>query len=211
MGSFEVTWRSSALSRISRPKQVEICSGCGQPLGTNYLTCKLCFHIIEDFWLADWNALLAQERIQPGSSDEDILAQVVMSESDRHPFTILDIAMTLQHCKTCGSELGSHYQGCTECAIAFGSALAAEYAISGNAHALHVGRWILRHPHQHSANILIAWRYTMPRLLTGWLPTTEEAQRWMDKIKRGEIAAVETALFNLDREINARGNTHSHG
>src|SRR5258708_6344073 len=194
-------WRSSALSRIPRPKKIVTCPECGKPLGTTYPTCAACFHIIEDMWLADWAALLEREHISPGSSDEALLAQIVMDESDRHPFTILDIAMTLQHCTMCGQDLGSRYQECGECALAFGSALAAEYGITGNDHALHVGRWILRHPHQHSANILVAWRFTVPRLLTGWLPTTEDAQRWMVKIKAGKSAEVESALRELDQLI----------
>ncbi|HLY26824.1 MAG TPA: hypothetical protein VKQ72_10825 [Aggregatilineales bacterium] len=197
-------WRRSALGRVPRPRRVEICSKCGKPVGMNYPACERCFPSMEELWLADWRALLERENIANSSADERLLAQVVMDEWDRHPFTILDIAMTLQRCKTCQNELGSRYRHCTECALAFGAALAAEYGVSGNAHAIHIGRWILRHAHQHSDNIVMAWRYTVPRLLTGWLPGTEEAQRWMNKIKAGEIAQVERALQSLDREINCR-------
>lgn len=201
-------WPRSALSRFPRPRRVEICSNCRMPVGTNYPACERCFHSIEELWLADWRVLLEREGIVMASGDERLLAQVVMAESERHPFTILDIAMTLQTCTTCRSELGSRYQHCTECALAFGYALAAEHGVSGNEHALHIGRWILRHPHQHSDNIVIAWRYTVPRLLTGWLPATEDAQRWMGKIKAGKIAQLEQELESLDREINSRSVEH---
>lgn len=207
MEQSETVWRSSALSRTARPKCVEKCAECEKPLGTTYPICERCYHFVEDMWITDWNALLVREHLQAGSSDEVLLAEVVIDESNRHPFTVLDIAMTLQICKSCGNELGSRYQECNECALAFGSALAAEYGITLNQHALHIGRWILRHPHQHSANILIAWRLTLPRLLTDWLPTTADAQKWMDKIKAGETTEVEAALHDLDRQINAGGLT----
>src|SRR5579864_4990972 len=97
------TWRSSALSRRPRPRLVAPCAGCGKPLGTNYGVCARCFHAVEDLWLADWQALLGREQVQPGSPDENLLAQVVIDESDRHPFTVLDIGLTLQRCHKCGN------------------------------------------------------------------------------------------------------------
>jgi hypothetical protein len=61
---------------------------------------------------------------------------------------------------------------------------------------------ILRHPHRQSANIIAAWSRTMPRLLTGWLPSTESAQHTMALIKAGRFAEVDAELAELDRKIN---------
>lgn len=179
-------WRTSGSRRRPRPQVVTPCPLCHQPAGTSYPTCPTCYQTIELFWLADWQVLLEREQVQPGSENERLLAEVVMVESERHPWTVVDIAMTLLICPECGNELGSRYQECTACYLAFGQALASEYGVTGNEHALHIGRWILRHPHQHSQNILTAWRGSVPQLLTGWLPTTAEAQRGMAQIKRGK-------------------------
>lgn len=60
---------------------------------------------------------------------------------------------------------------------------------------------ILRH--RHSANIIQAWSRTMPRLLTGWLPSTAAAQHHMGLIKAGRFDEVDQELAELDRQINS--------
>ncbi len=45
----------------------------------------------------------------------------------------------------------------------------------------------------------------MPRLLTGWLPSTQDAQDTMDKIKAGRLDEVKRELKELDRRINQAG------
>lgn len=199
----EEAWKRSGGTRIPRPQRVETCAQCGAPLGHHYPQCPACFHAIEDIWLADWAALLEREGIQAGSEDETLLAQVVMAESQRHPWTVVDIAMSLLRCESCGNELGSHYQTCTECSLAFGYALASEFGISANSHALHIGRWVLRHRHQHSANSVTAWGLTTPRVLTGWLPSTAEAQRIMALIKAGRMDEVLAGIEAVDQQINS--------
>jgi hypothetical protein len=197
-----------ALRRIERPSRVLPCTGCDDVVGRNYLKCPTCHNAIEQHWLADWYAFLAQEQIQPNPVDEQMVAQVVFDEGERHLWTVLDIAMTLLICNSCGSELGGGPPDCTECASAWGVALWAETLagrkglVTFNEHALHVGRMILRHPHRQSANIIAAWSRTMPRLLTGWLPSTESAQHYMALIKAGRFAEVDAELAELDRKIN---------
>jgi hypothetical protein len=163
---------------------------------------------IEKYWLADWYAFLAQEQVESNTPDEQMMAQLIFDEVERHPWTVLDIAMTLLTCNSCGSELGGGSPDCTECASAWGNTLWAEHyagrlgLVTYNEHALHVGRMILRHPHRHSTNIITAWRLTTPRLLTGWLPTTAEAQRFMALVKAGRLADVEEAIRELDEALN---------
>ena len=188
--------------RVQRPKTVEPCPACGEPLGANYAECPTCHDAIENIWLADWQALLQQENVAMGSADETILAQVVSSEYGRHPWTVMDIAMSRLRCSQCGAELGEAYSDCGECDMAFGSSIASEFDATANEHALHIGRWVLRYPQRHSKNAVVAWRMSVPRLLTGWLPTTEDAQRIMALIKAGRMPEVEQGVKQLDLAIN---------
>ncbi len=198
----------AALRRLPRPKGVYRCTDCQAILGTNYPACPSCYQAIERFWLADWHAFLSQEQIQPDTADEQIVAEVVFDEGERHLWTLLDIAMTLLICKSCGNELGGGPTDCTECSSAWGVTLWAETVagreglVTFNEHALHVGRMILRHPHRQSINIIAAWSRTTPRLLTGWLPTTKYAQHFMALINAGRISEVDAALAELDCVIN---------
>ncbi len=193
--------------RLPRPARVHSCIQCGVAVGTNYPSCPACYTAIESLWLADWHAFLAQEQLSPNSVEENFAAQVVLKEVERHAWTVLDIAMTLVTCHSCGYELGGGPSDCTECASAWGNTLGSEFAagqqglVTSNEHAMHVGRMILRHPHRQSQNIITAWRLSMPRLLTGWLPSTEMAQQYMTLIKAGRVKEVEMALEELDQQI----------
>lgn len=180
--------------RVPRPKIVEPCGTCGRPLIAGYADCRECHDALERIWLADWEALLEQEGIAAGSEDERLLAKVVLGEYERHPWTVLDIAMTLVRCDECGRELGEGYPDCGACSIAFGTSIASEFDATPNEHALHVGRWILRFPHRNSAAIVTAWRMTMPHILTGWLPTTEEAQRGTALVREGRLEEARRLL-----------------
>lgn len=166
---------------------------------------------MERYWLADWQAFLNEEGIQAGSPEEKLLAQVVTAEAERHPWTVVDIAMSLQQCSECGRELGEGFPDCGECGMAFGATILSEFDATPNEHALHIGRWVLRFPHRNSANINAAWRWSMPRLLTGWLPSTEGAQRMMDKIKAGRFDEVRREIQELDRLINRSNQTLDKG
>jgi hypothetical protein len=202
--TYDNAWKFSGSRRVPRPQHVETCLQCGKPAGTSYPDCSLCFDAIERFWLADWAALLEMEQIEGGTPDETLLAQVVIEESEQHPFTVVDMAMSLLTCGTCGNELGSYYKDCGECGMAFGSSLLSEHGATANEHALHIGRWVLRHKHQHSKDSITGWQMTMPRILTGWLPSTADAQRMGKRIKDGELEIVQAGLSELDRQINAK-------
>ena len=198
----------AALRRLPRPQTVRPCLHCHAATGMNYATCPACHEAIERHWLADWLAFLDAEQIAHHSTDEKMVAQIIFDEGERHQWTMLDIALTLLTCRECGRELGGGPPECPECNAAWGVTLWAETVagrkglVTYNEHALHVGRIILRHPHRQSANIITAWSRTMPRLLTGWLPTTAEAQTFMAKIKAGNLTAVDAELAHLDTLIN---------
>jgi uncharacterized protein (UPF0212 family) len=200
--------------RIARPQRVLACPQCGEAVGANYHDCAHCHAAIESIWLADWKALLLEEGVTAGSEEERLLAQVVTaeiggqrpsfhpSEFGRHAWTVMDIAMSLQRCSQCGNELGAAYQDCAECGMAFGASIQAEFGATANEHALHIGRWVLRYPERHSANAVAAWRLTLPRILTGWLPSNQEAQRAMAMIKAGQLEQVQMLIRQVDAEIN---------
>jgi hypothetical protein len=196
-----VTGKPVGGRRVARPGTVELCTRCGEALGASYADCRLCHEVIERYWLADWQALLERERVPAGTQDEQVLAQLVLAEYEQHPWTEIDIAMSLLRCETCGSELGERYRDCVECGMAFGASLLAEFGASPNEHTLHIGRWVLRYPQRHSANAVAGWRLTMPRILTGWLPTTQGAQRAAALIKAGRLHEVEQMIRVVDEEI----------
>jgi hypothetical protein len=187
--------------RVPRPKTVERCRECGRALGPNYATCPACHQAVEQFWLADWQALLDREGIAAGSAEEMLLAQVVLKEFGRHAWTVMDIAMSLRRCGTCGAELGERYSDCAECGHAFGASVASEFGATANEHALHIGRWVLRYPHRNSANVVTGWSLNMPRLLTGWLPTTADAQRGMALIRAGRVDELRRRMVDVDEAI----------
>jgi uncharacterized protein (UPF0212 family) len=188
--------------RIPRPEKVRACPQCGEAIGTNYHDCTYCHSAIESIWLADWTALLQEEGVAAGSEEERLLARVVTSEFGRHPWTVMDIAMSLQRCSQCDNELGSNYQNCAECGMAFGASIQAEFEATANEHAVHIGRWVLRYPERHSTNAVAAWRLSLPRILTGWLPSTHAAQQTMAMIKAGQIENVQMLILQVDAEIN---------
>src|SRR5512144_2849519 len=92
--------------RVPRPDKVQRCSTCGRPLIAGYADCPECHEALERIWLADWQALLEQEGVAAGTEDERLLAQVVLGEYGKHPWTVIDIAMSLLRCDECGRELG---------------------------------------------------------------------------------------------------------
>ncbi len=194
-----------ALRMLPRPSQVLACAGCGEPQPTNYPTCRTCAETLDQYWRADWQALLEREQIQTGTAHEQLLAQVVIDEVEDHPWSCVDWAMTLVICDECGQELGGGPLDCTACATAFGNALWAEMGagrrgeVTGNEHALHVGRFVLRHPHRYPPNSVLGWRLNIPRLLTGWLPSTAEAQAASKLLKTGRMDEVKALLQQLEQ------------
>lgn len=202
--------RQPAGRRIARPARVERCPACAAALGFNYRDCPPCQRSIEQFWEADWAALLERERIAAGSDDEALLAQVVRAGLDDHPWTIVDMALRRLRCEECAGELAGGDPGCATCQFTFGNLwwhdieAGEQGAMTMNEHALRVGRYVIRHPHRYSAAIAAAWGMTMPRVVTGWLPPGEEARRWATRLKNGDPVDWDAHFAAIDAEINAR-------
>ncbi len=178
--------------RPPRPRDIEPCRHCGAPVGTTYPACVACSEAVDRYWQADWAALLAAQGAAPGAAGETALARVVLAQPDRHPWTVVDVAMSRVRCDACGCEMGGGPKDCTACEMAFGGLWAYDVealydgAMTGIEHALRVGRWVLRYPHRQSTNVVTAWRGSMPLLLTGGLPATRDAQAAMARIKKAK-------------------------
>lgn len=201
-GKTEPIAQPQAGRRDPRPAEVAPCPACGAWLGGGYPACPDCFEAVERYWRADWLALLASAGVAPGGDDELLLAGVVAAELDRHPWSVVDYAMTLLRCEECGAELGGGPQSCGACAFAFGNLWAPglEAGATMNEHALRVGRWVARHPHRYSRITVAGWRSSLPLLLTGALPTTAMAQRINAWLKAGGDAA-DLARYRTFAEI----------
>jgi len=193
----QYTPREPAGRRILRPAAVRPCPDCSEPAGANYASCPGCYTAIEALWLADWAALLEQEGIAAGSEDERLLAQVIASDIEAYPWTIVDIAHTLAVCPDCGAEVCGGPLSCATCRLAFENLWAydMEAGFQGkmtlNEHMIRVGRLELRHPHRYPAAVARIARWLMPIGMTN--PTPVEPFK-MQAI----YAAFENGTLTLD-------------
>jgi len=191
-----------------RPKSVEKCKTCGAPTGRNYISCKECYYALENIWLRDWNLLMNKKNIIRGSNEEKLLAKILFKEIDSNPWTIVDTAMTIIRCNTCGSEIGGGPDECQECSTAFGNLWAYDVEamyqcqMTGNEHALRVGRWILRYPLRQKNSIVESWKFSIPILLTGKTPTNKQGQ-FFKKIIDGNKFDLSNKAYNSFEEAYA--------
>ncbi|AHH93884.1 hypothetical protein GCM10010174_90610 [Kutzneria viridogrisea] len=143
----------------------------------------MCAELVDQFWAADWRALLAAKSVAPGGTEERELAELLLAdEVGRHPWTCTDWAMTLLRCSACGAELGAGPLSCLRCKVADEGRWAWDHMgfptrMTGNEHALRVARAVLRAPHRQRDTVLRGWRLSLPFLLVGELPTSGQAQR----------------------------------
>lgn len=146
---------------------------CGELAGRGYPTCPDCAAALDGFWLADWYALLAEHDVPPGGRAERGFAErVVASGVGDHSWTCVDWAMGVINCPSCRANLGSGPVGCVLCRIADETRwewehLAPDGSITPNEHALREARVVLLAPHRHRATVVLAWRLSLPFLLTG--------------------------------------------
>ena len=145
----------TSMPRLQRSHRHELCSlsilsRCHRTLLARRLACLSCPREISSLTM----------------HDEQLVAQVIFEEGERHLWTVLDIAMTYLICDCCGNELGGgprlyRMRVGMGCYTLWAETLAGrEGLVTRNEHALHVGRMILRHPHRQSANIIQAWSRT---------------------------------------------------
>ncbi|GAB3001109.1 hypothetical protein [Saccharothrix stipae] len=169
--------------RVARPAVVSPCPSCGDLAGRGYPACRYCAELVDQYWLLDWQELLAAEQLAEGGAGERELAELVLADQvGRHPWTCTDWAMTLLACSQCGEEPATGPADCVRCAMADGLRWSWDHAghpssITASEHALRVARATLRAPHRNRAATVGAWRLLLPFLLVGELPTVGEVQR----------------------------------
>jgi hypothetical protein len=158
---------------VDRPVAVQHCLRCGELAGRGYPGCPDCAGALDDFWSADWLALLAETGIEPGESAEfDLAEDVVAAGVGEYAWTCVDWAMAMIECPACGDVLSAGPLDCVLCRIADETRWEWEYvapdeAISPNEHSLREARVVLLAPHRHRATVVLAWRLSLPFLLTG--------------------------------------------
>ena len=73
--------------------------------------------------------------------------------------------------------------------------------ITGNEHALSVGRWILRYPHRQKNNTVESWKFSIPILLTGKTPTNQQGQFFKRIIDENKFD-LSNKVYNSFQEAN---------
>lgn len=205
------TPRKPAGRRIPRPTKVNPCPDCNEPAGASYASCPGCYSAIEALWLADWAALLEQEGTAAGSEDERLLAHMIASDIDAHPWTIVDIAHTLVVCPDCGAERCGGPLSCATCKIAFENLWAydMEAGYQGNMtlneHMIRVGRLELRHPHRFPDAVVRIARWLMPIGMTNPTPVEPyKMQAIYAAFEAGTLTVEETKWDNSFATIYAK-------
>jgi hypothetical protein len=196
--------------RIARPLTVEACAACGAPVGCNYPDCLACRQKVEALWWADWAALLTEEGITAGTPEEHLLAELVYAEPLRYPWTVVDVAMWQLKCPACGCDLGGGSINCPECETVFGVVdaydMPAGYqgVMTGNEHAIRVGRWILRYPHRYNEALIRCGRFSFPILLTGAIQQTAQHLQAIYQMVKAGAMPPEARFFTSFTEIYHR-------
>ncbi|MFI9815252.1 hypothetical protein [Saccharothrix variisporea] len=182
--------------RVARPAAVSPCPSCGEPAGRSYPSCRFCAELVDQYWLLDWQELLAAEKLAEGGAGEKELAELVLAdEVGRHPWTCTDWAMTLVTCAHCGEEPATGPVDCVRCATADEVRWAWDHAgyphaMTAGEHALRVARAVLRAPHRRRPTVVGAWRLLMPFLLVGELPTAGQVRRIRAHVLAGAYAEL---------------------
>jgi hypothetical protein len=159
---------------------------------------------VDQYWLLDWQVLLAAEQLTEGGAGERELAELVLEEEvGRYPWTCTDWAMTLVACSQCGEELGAGPVDCVRCAMADASRWSWDHAgyptaITAGEHALRVARAVLRSPGRHRSAVVRAWRLLLPFLLVGELPTVGEVQRIRAHVLAGAYAELAACTSHVE-------------
>jgi hypothetical protein len=152
--------------------------------------------LVDQFWLQDWQALLAAEQLSAGGSGERELAELVLDdEVGAYPWTCVDWAMTLVRCSQCSSEPSTGPLDCVRCTMAEETRWSWDHSgapdvITPEEHALRVARAVLRAPHRSRPIVAATWRLLIPFLLVGELPTVGQIQRIRAQVLAGHYSAL---------------------
>jgi hypothetical protein len=146
----------------------------------------VCRELVDDIVEEEWRSFL--HRCDVTADQEAALAEMVAEEPDRHDWRVVDAALDRLLCPDCGDRLSRGPADCSPCNLAHGFRFAAIEADRpdvppGNEHAIRVNVSVVRRPQITSEHEFLVRRLSLPLLLVGYLPTTEEAQRMSTLIK----------------------------
>ncbi|MBE3009519.1 hypothetical protein IL992_09945 [Microbispora sp. NEAU-D428] len=184
------------------------CPSCGGWEYGGAPDCPRCAELVDAIVEEGWRDVLLREfgdRVAP--ADERAIAEMVADEPDRHDWRVVDAALDRLTCAECGGPLGRQ-AGCPRCDVANGIRYVARETDRpgvppGNEHAIRVNVSVVRRPEGISVPEVLARRLLLPALLTGFLPTREQAQRLGALVKRG--ARAEDLAVAIDELAAAAG------
>ncbi|MDS1272474.1 hypothetical protein RIF23_19485 [Lipingzhangella sp. LS1_29] len=156
------------------------CAECGEFEYGGAPSCVTCRGLVDTIVEGEWSSFLG--RCRAGPKDEATFAALVTDEPDQHDWRVVDAALDRLRCPECGGPLSRGPVGCASCDRAHGFRYAAierdqPGAPPRNEHAVRVHVSVVRRPAVTSQRELLVRRLLLPFLLTGVLPSTQEAQR----------------------------------
>ncbi|WP_199548955.1 hypothetical protein [Streptomyces sp. N35] len=183
------------------------CAECGGYAYGGAPECTACRALVDALVEEEWTAFV--RHWGAGPAEEHALAELVVSEPDRHDWRVVDAALDRLTCGDCGGRLGRGPAGCAGCELAHGFRYAAietdrPGVPQGNEHAVRVNVSVVRRPQLTSAAELLVRRKSLPLLLAGFLPTTQEAQRMSATVKRAAAEAREELVDQAVEETVSR-------
>ncbi|MET9761031.1 hypothetical protein ABZ016_18505 [Streptomyces sp. NPDC006372] len=186
------------------------CARCGGLEYGGAPACAVCRELVDGIVEGEWAAFLRRWDVA-GAGQERDLAEMVAAEPDRHDWRVVDAALDRLVCPDCGDRLSRGPAGCPSCDLAHGFRYAAietdrPGVPPGNEHAIRVNVSVVRRPQGISETEVLVRRLLLPLLLTGFLPTTEEAQRMSAVVKKSppgrRAQFVEQAVEELAADLS---------
>ncbi|MFF2806616.1 hypothetical protein ACFVT2_05435 [Streptomyces sp. NPDC058000] len=198
------------------------CAECGGYEYGGAPDCTACRELVDGIVEGEWSAFLRQwnlrgedESERGDRGDQEVaLAEMVVTEPDRHDWRVVDAALDRLVCSACGDRLSRGPVGCSDCDLAHGFRYAAietdrTGVPPGNEHGVRVNVSVVRRPQITSDDEVLARRLLLPALLVGLLPTTETAQRVSALLKRSAPAQKTAILEQAVEEMLLRRRTGS--
>jgi len=172
---------------------VRRCEECGGYAYSGGPECAVCLELVDGIVEEEWRSFL--HRWDVTADQEAALAEMVVEEPERHDWRVMDAALDRLVCPDCGDRLSRGPADCSACNLAHGFRYAAietdrPGVPPGNEHAIRVNVSVVRRPQVTSEHEFLVRRLSLPLLLVGYLPTTQEAQRMSTLIKNSSPERV---------------------
>ncbi|MEU4698528.1 hypothetical protein [Nonomuraea dietziae] len=174
---------------------MERCVECGRwPYG-GAPGCRRCLALVDRIIEDGYQAFLKELDLE----DDVAVAEMIVEEIKGYDWRVVDGAFERLTCGACGSRRGRGPKDCPPCELDEGFRYSAREVdrpgvTPRNEHAIRVGAAVLRNGHRHSPRALLSWQIGFPLVLSGYLPSTPEAQAVRARINKGatyeDLAAV---------------------